>query len=299
MGEPRRVIETPTDGVERIAAERRRQIESEGYTPEHDDRHQSDHSLTRAAECYLAWSDACANFVAGEEDITAAELVESIWPWRPEEFKPSADPVRNLVKAGALIAAEIDRLTRAEPQEQLNMSAATDPVGLDVDVLSRVLWVLSRTVVKPADWDPTALVVDRSAAYPPDTFYPTSVALYPAPGTNPGADRWWAPDCDFVNEETDDGGWPLAQCLAILASNTTSLLYIDRMRSAVRPERSMAARSWWDGMVDDVWNDRANVSTTCEKCGEQPLFLCTCERADVGSQDAAETATTDPEVSDG
>ena len=34
------------------------------------------------------------------------------WPWSPEGWKPSPDPVRNLVKAGALIAAEIDRLQR-------------------------------------------------------------------------------------------------------------------------------------------------------------------------------------------
>ena len=33
----------------------------------------------------------------------------SDWPWPPEFWKPSDDPVRNLVKAGALIAAEIDR----------------------------------------------------------------------------------------------------------------------------------------------------------------------------------------------
>ena len=32
------------------------------------------------------------------------------WPWAKKWWKPSDDPVRNLVKAGALIAAEIDRL---------------------------------------------------------------------------------------------------------------------------------------------------------------------------------------------
>ena len=36
------------------------------------------------------------------------------WPWGSEYWKPSEDPVRNLVKAGALIAAEIDRLNRAK-----------------------------------------------------------------------------------------------------------------------------------------------------------------------------------------
>ena len=32
------------------------------------------------------------------------------WPWGQAWWKPSTDPIRNLVKAGALIAAEIDRL---------------------------------------------------------------------------------------------------------------------------------------------------------------------------------------------
>jgi hypothetical protein len=34
------------------------------------------------------------------------------WPWDEKWWKPSTNPIRNLVKAGALIAAEIDRLQR-------------------------------------------------------------------------------------------------------------------------------------------------------------------------------------------
>jgi hypothetical protein len=50
-------------------------------------------------------------------DVMAAEeyLSKSYsWPWDAEWWKPSPDSVRNLVKAGALIAAEIDRLQRKE-----------------------------------------------------------------------------------------------------------------------------------------------------------------------------------------
>ena len=39
-------------------------------------------------------------------------VVPRDWPWEPEAWKPTY-PVRDLVKAGALIAAEIDRLERA------------------------------------------------------------------------------------------------------------------------------------------------------------------------------------------
>jgi hypothetical protein len=88
------------DGAELIAAERRRQIANEGWTPEHDDGH-IHNQLARAAASYIAitvWPDSYE--------------AENFWPWDLGNFKPTADPVRNLVKAGALIAAEIDRLQR-------------------------------------------------------------------------------------------------------------------------------------------------------------------------------------------
>lgn len=98
-------------GAELIAAERQRQMDVEGWTPEHDDGH-AEGDLVEAALCYAT----------GDPDW---------WPWRvtlapvdydhgvdPEVeydgWNPSQDPIRNLVKAGALIAAEIDRLQRAE-----------------------------------------------------------------------------------------------------------------------------------------------------------------------------------------
>jgi hypothetical protein len=39
-------------------------------------------------------------------------LIPKDWPWDLSWLKPSPDPKHNLVKAGALIAAEIDRLNR-------------------------------------------------------------------------------------------------------------------------------------------------------------------------------------------
>jgi hypothetical protein len=79
-------------GAELIAAERQRQIEAEGWTPEHDDGHATG-DLAEAAAAYTL------------NDVT-------LFPW-PDWWKPGTDPVRRLVKAGALIAAEIDRLSRA------------------------------------------------------------------------------------------------------------------------------------------------------------------------------------------
>lgn len=79
-------------GVELITEERQRQIDVEGWSAEHDDKNNNDVSLSGAAAAYLT------------NDI-------DFWPWDEEWYKPTSR-VRDLVKAGALIAAEIDRLNR-------------------------------------------------------------------------------------------------------------------------------------------------------------------------------------------
>lgn len=93
-------------GAEMIAVERQRQVAQEGWTGDHDDRHE-DRSLVTAARCYLAPGDPVVRNVAGRPYVVPRD-----WPWEPEAWKPTY-PVRDLVKAGALIAAEIDRLERA------------------------------------------------------------------------------------------------------------------------------------------------------------------------------------------
>lgn len=82
-------------GVELIAAERQRQIDVEGWTPEHDAQH-TDGELALAAAVYAVPDHLCG-------------IQMLLWPWAPEWYKPK-DRIRDLVRAGALIAAEIDRL---------------------------------------------------------------------------------------------------------------------------------------------------------------------------------------------
>lgn len=79
-------------GAELIAAERNRQIESKGYTAEHDAHHRVE-EFVDAALTYASVTDSDVHWV---------------WPWNLTAFRPSEDRVRNLVKAGALIAAAID-----------------------------------------------------------------------------------------------------------------------------------------------------------------------------------------------
>lgn len=92
-----------TTGAARILAERQRQIEVKGWTPEHDAEHDSC-ELAMAASSYL--------LAARHPNPTQTTTPIGPWPWHAEWWKPSDDPIRNLVKAGALIAAEIDRLQR-------------------------------------------------------------------------------------------------------------------------------------------------------------------------------------------
>lgn len=80
-----------------VLSERQRQINAEGWTPEHDDAH-TDGALAKAAACYAA--------NAGDQRIPKT------WPWQARFWKPGATR-RMLVKSGALILAEIERLDRA------------------------------------------------------------------------------------------------------------------------------------------------------------------------------------------
>jgi hypothetical protein len=90
------------NGVELIAAERERQVTEEGWTPEHDDQHKGG-QLAEAAACYAV-------------QASGGTVTRYDWPWESKWWKPG-DPLRGLVKAGALIAAEIDRLQRREGEQ--------------------------------------------------------------------------------------------------------------------------------------------------------------------------------------
>ncbi|WP_258874415.1 hypothetical protein [Pseudomonas aeruginosa] len=88
-----------------VQAERKRQVEVEGWTPEHDDAH-SHGQIARAAACYALAGSSAPN------DGTAALLVSLAWPWDEQWWKPSTAR-RDMVKACALGLAEIERLDRA------------------------------------------------------------------------------------------------------------------------------------------------------------------------------------------
>lgn len=97
-------------GAEDVMAERARQVEQKGRPPEHDDAHESGQLAAAGSAYALAAADHLHPFSCGDGgyDTHATPLA---WP-QDWEFKPGP-PRRMLVKAAALIIAEIERLDRS------------------------------------------------------------------------------------------------------------------------------------------------------------------------------------------
>lgn len=125
-------------GIELIAEERKRQIEVEGW----DNLHDEDHDLMQlsgAAGCYIAnalnkWHgkektrfqwyrepevDIFVNSGdRGDRTLSKGKWVDG-WPWENEwDKREKHDKIRSLVIAGALIAAELDRLHDVDSTKQ-------------------------------------------------------------------------------------------------------------------------------------------------------------------------------------
>lgn len=105
-------------GIELIAEERQRQVNVEGWTAEHDAKNVNDEMARAAAVYALPWP-------LRNHRLSIDGGMPYHWPiytWAAEWFKPAKknslkgpDRIRELVKAGALIAAEIDRLNNQQP----------------------------------------------------------------------------------------------------------------------------------------------------------------------------------------
>lgn len=106
-----------------IAVERERQKSVEGWTPLHDDELDNG-SLARAASCYA---------LSGSQILYEPAPPYFMWPWAARYWKPK-NPRRDLIRAGALIVAEIERLDRAARAAQPRAAAphALEKVSTDV-----------------------------------------------------------------------------------------------------------------------------------------------------------------------
>lgn len=92
------------NSIELIAEERSRQFEVKGFDAKRDSRYKNA-ELVKAAVAYA---------LDGTGDLSLIDTIKELWPWGEKNFKIRGR-VEQLTVAGALIAAEIDRLQGTGP----------------------------------------------------------------------------------------------------------------------------------------------------------------------------------------
>jgi hypothetical protein len=126
-----------------IVRERRRQVEGEGFDATHDDSHVHG-ELALAAASYAYASTLNPEERQDHRDALYGlrrgfiSIVRLLWRWEAHWFKPQSRRA-DLVRAGALVIAEIERLDRADRAESefrgrgrtivLQPGEAADPSG--------------------------------------------------------------------------------------------------------------------------------------------------------------------------
>ena len=117
-----------------VLGERRRQITEEGWTEKHDDDHAAG-EMAFAASSYAITAGMASRFVAAEliEEVEVDAVSATCppphgWPWARAWWKPR-NRRRDLVRAAALLIAEIERLDRLE----LSRRSAPAPIAFTID----------------------------------------------------------------------------------------------------------------------------------------------------------------------
>lgn len=104
--------------IKDVINERQRQINQEFYSTENDDEYKQN-ELLRAAVCY-AENVVRRGWVFDSNfgpDVYQEEEVPDLWPWDIDFWKPK-NPRRDLVRAAALLIAEIERIDRSTGASQ-------------------------------------------------------------------------------------------------------------------------------------------------------------------------------------
>lgn len=110
----------PNYGISQLVSERFRQITEEGYSVERDAQLYLHNELAYAASCYLDVAIIAAEALESGNKSSIEDWMNyapAVWPWDKRWWKPSKDPIRNLEKAGALIAAQIDVYEKHKEKE--------------------------------------------------------------------------------------------------------------------------------------------------------------------------------------
>lgn len=102
-----------SDFLNLVKAERQKQINKHGYTPEHDDEH-TDGSIADAGACYAA-----TEMIYQRVDI---EYFKEVYKWDLDYYtKSQHDRKDQLVIAASLIMAEYERIVRKEQKATVNL----------------------------------------------------------------------------------------------------------------------------------------------------------------------------------
>jgi len=109
-------------GINDVFAERTRQIEEEGYGATSDDSFDGGR-LAAAGACYGIHAAWC---LSPDGKGKTLDGLPAWWPMEPARWNPQ-DERTNLVKAAALIIAEIDRFDRK--QDELRNQSGSNPSG--------------------------------------------------------------------------------------------------------------------------------------------------------------------------
>lgn len=95
--------------AEDVFMERKRQVLSEGWSMSHDDNH--DPGELASAGCAYAMN--AVEQLHPQSKADGCTQITYWWPWHEDWWKPT-NPRRDLIKAAALIIAEIEKLDRKE-----------------------------------------------------------------------------------------------------------------------------------------------------------------------------------------
>lgn len=105
--------------IDEIAAERNRQVVVEWHDAAADDRQPGEMAMAAAAYAQVATSTAPYKdglWEPAPNGTVYRVAAPECWPWDMDAWKPK-NPRRDLIRAAALIAAEIERLDRASARQ--------------------------------------------------------------------------------------------------------------------------------------------------------------------------------------
>lgn len=250
-------------GVKMIAQERQRQIDVEKWDLSHDADY-SQGELIGAAGCYIA--NALSKHLEGYRQTNQSPLAKfqvyyndkktgwgDGWPWNKKwDKRKKHDKLRSLVIAGALIAAEIDRLNPEPPSQPAALPSAEAVSDRLVSAAKGILEIGNRDMSNPKyDGYFTELQQALEAAHPPTDAAETIFYAGRELTENPPDWKYkdfedWKKRAGYKFKESDAGG--SNNNLVEIAQKYTGLRY----KSPNNPDGGLDDFNFYHGLYADI-----------------------------------------------